>query len=327
MQQNSQTNPNNITNSGKINTIETIIQSQVLDINEYGCVLSLIETEDKRIASGSKDGIISISSYDVNESTWNIDIQEKKAHNGGIYSLCTLNGNRLLSGGIDYSIKLWTLSNVELTLIKDIKEHTNVIYKVIPLSKERFASCSIDNTVKIWKDDNTCKCVSTLYHNNSVRSILQLKSKEVLVSCGWYSSTGVSFWNLNTYTQEHNIQGFSVYWSTHMIELSNGNIAISSQNEPYPIVIIDSTLYQVVTMIQLNEYIIGCSSLCIFNEHSFILVYDGKFLQISNKDYSVLFHSKGEIFNGYYGVIPIEGGKYFAIESDGVISVIKPSYI
>ena len=112
-----------------------------------------------------------------------------------------------------------------------------------------------------------------------------------------------------------------------MIELSNGNIALSSYYEPYPIVIIDSSSYQIVTVIQLKEYIISKSSLCVFDEHSFIYVCEGTFLQISNEDGRVLFHSKGGRFNGRFGdILPLEGGKYFAIENGKRISIIKPCY-
>ena len=74
-----------------------------------------------------------------------------------VLSLCTLNGNILLSSGYDRLIKVWTISDVELTFIKEIKEHTSNIKKVIPLSKERSASCSTDMTAKVWKDDTTYK--------------------------------------------------------------------------------------------------------------------------------------------------------------------------
>jgi WD40 repeat protein len=163
-----------------------------------------------------------------------------------------------VSGSDDCSIKVWSISDVALTLIKEIKEHTSPVRKVIPLSKERFASCSNDGTVKVWKDDNTYECLSTLRHDDSISSILQLRGKEVLVSCGYYSSSkGVSFWNLNDYTELHTIEGYIVDYPTHMIELSDGNIALSAKDKPYPIVIIDSSSYQVKKMIavQNNETI------------------------------------------------------------------------
>ena len=135
-------------------------------------------TEDKRIASGGKDGNISISSYDLTKKRWKIDIHKEEAHYKWINSLCTLNGNRLLSGGEDRSIKVWSLSDVKLTLTKEIKAHTLVVHKIIPLSKERFASCSSDGKVRIWKDDNTYECISTSQHDDSAISILQLKERK-----------------------------------------------------------------------------------------------------------------------------------------------------
>ena len=170
-------------------------------------------------------------------------------------------------------------------------------------------------------------------------SILQLRGKEVLVSAydGYESSPrgetasslrGVSFWNINDYTHQHTVTGYSVYGPTSTTELSTGNIALSSKDKHYPIiVIIDSSSYQIVTMIQLREHITFSSSLCVFDEHSFIYVYDGTFLQISSEDGKVLFHSKGGKFDGWHGgIIPLEGGKYFAIENGKRISIIKPCY-
>ena len=81
-------------------------------------IWSLIETEDKRIASGGEEGNISISSYDINRKKWNKDIHKVNAHNDIIYSLCTLKGNRLLSGGGDNVIKVWTISDTDIKQIK-----------------------------------------------------------------------------------------------------------------------------------------------------------------------------------------------------------------
>ena len=119
---------------------------------------------------------------------------------------------------MDCLIKVWFLSDVGLSLIKEIKKHTVNVSKVIPLSKDRFASCSWDKTVKIWKDDKTYDCISTLQHENSVMSILQLRGKEVLVSVYHKfvssSSPGVSFWDTNNYKHQHTIKGSSVHLST-----------------------------------------------------------------------------------------------------------------
>ena len=243
------------------NLEEKIIETEELIITEKdGGVCSLIETEDKRIACGNKNGSISISSYNVNTKKWNKDIYNINAHNKLVRTLCALNGNRLLSGSWDYSIKIWFISKSEMKLIKEIKEHTNSVSKVIPLSKERFASCSWDKTVRIWKDDNTYKCLSILEHSCDVISVLQLTRREILISS---SSFVISFWNSNNYTKQYTIEGYSIRGSNRMIELSDGNIALSSICAPNPIVIIDSLSYQIVTMIQLKNYIVNlCFSMC-----------------------------------------------------------------
>ena len=112
-----------------------------------------------------------------------------------------------------------------------------------------------------------------------------------------------------------------------MIELPNGNIALSSYNKPYPIAIIDCSSYQVISVIQLEGYITHNSVLCVFDQHSFIYVYKGAFLQISIEDGSVLFQSNEGNFHGMFCIIPIERGKYFAIENKKCISIVKPYYI
>jgi WD40 repeat protein len=304
-----------------IKKIEHVIASEELN----GFIYSLIETEDKRIASGVDDGSILISSYDVNTNSWNEDIEKENAHDGSVTSLCTLKGNRLLSGSVDSSIKIWMVSLDDLTPLKVIKKHSDVIRNVISLSNERFASCSEDKTVRIWKDDNKYKNLATLKHEGKVISIRELKKKTELISCGKFVSPGLTFWDLNDYSKRYNINGYSVEHPTHIIELSNGNIVLSTNNNPFPLVIIDSSSYTVKKKIYLEQYILAGSSLCEFRENSFIYVYNGSFLQISNDDYSILFHKTGNKFKGFLGgVITIKEGKYFAIQNCKSISIIKP---
>ena len=63
-----------------------------------------------------------------------------------------------------------------------------------------------------------------------------------------------------------------------------------------------------------------------FDERSFIYVRSGSFLQISNEDGEILFKSNGGNFDEHFGILPLEGGKYFAIENGKRISIIKPCY-
>ena len=125
-------------------------------------VCSLTEIEDKRVASGTSEtngGNISICSYDVNTKTRK-NIHKERIHKLCVSSLCTLNGNRLLSGNW-LSMKVWAVFDTDLTLIKGIDAHTNFVNDIILLSENRFASCSDDRKVKIW-DDKNYQCQTVL---------------------------------------------------------------------------------------------------------------------------------------------------------------------
>ena len=62
----------------EIKGIEQVIESEDLDNGEKGGVRSLTLTEDKRIASGGADGNISVSSYDLENKTWNREIHKSE---------------------------------------------------------------------------------------------------------------------------------------------------------------------------------------------------------------------------------------------------------
>ena len=291
--------------------------------NEH-TVTSLVILEDKRLASATN--AISVYSYNVDTNQWTKDINNECDGYGTI--LCAMKGNRLLS--CDSSIKVWTVSDVDMTLIKEIKEHKSTVNKVIPLSKERFASCSNDKTVKIWKDDNTYECITTIELIGNVSAILQLKGKEVLVSSSDNISSDeeLTFWNLNNWTKIHTVEGYSAYCSTHIKELPNGDIAVVVKKEDiYFIVIIDTSSYEVKTEIYEDNYITYFSSLCVLNDHSFVYACQGNFLQISCEDYSIMYKSRRGNFNGYTDICLIEGGKFLAIENETCISIVEPCYV
>ena len=266
-----------------IQKLETIIENVVLDTEVY--IQAIIETEDKRIATGGSDGNISISSYDINEKKFQRDIYEELAHNGEVRALCSLKGNRLLSGGVGGIIKLWALSTKTITLTKEIDRHFGTINHLILLSHERFASCSDDGTARVWKNDETFECISLFDHENEVTTTLQLKGKEELVTASFYfngsepgAKTGyISFWSLISDTEEHTIRGYGVCFPSHMIELPDGNIALCTKEKPFLLVFIDCINYQVKMTIDAGMIII-CSSLCVIDKRSFIYAFFGYFL-------------------------------------------------
>ena len=294
-------------------------------------VSCLIETEKHRIISGSIDGSISICSIQYYKKTWNQDIFKKNAHSNKISSFCISSMNKLISCGLDKYIKIWNLSQTNMTLFLQLKTHTNLICKIISLTNNRLASSFKDGKVIIWKIQGKNKSnnlLFTLNHGDGpVNCIIQLKGKKLLVTCGIsQSSYGVFFWSLKSYLLETHIQGSYTDSINGMIELSNGNIAISSDSSGYPIVVIDTTLYQIIYKLE-YKCITDRSSLCILNENSFIYAYLGKLIQISNENGELLFFSDKNGFDGFYGgMISIEGGKYIAINYMQGVSIIKVFY-
>ena len=110
-----------------------------------------------------------------------------------------------------------------------------------------------------------------------------------------------------------------------MTELYNGNIALSvKKDSSYPIVIVDTTYYRVFKEICLTEKIKQSSSLCGCDQRSFVYAYKGTFLQISNDNYKVIYESTEGNFNGVNGVVPLNGGKVFAVHNGKYISIVQP---
>ena len=127
----------------------------------------------------------------------------------------------------------------------------------------------------------------------------------------------------------HSIKGhYAEYYGTKMIELPNGLVAISSDVEPYPIVIVDPISYSIIKEIKEEGYITDCSSLCVLDQHSFIYACRGNVVQIAiDNKYRILYKTNGEQqLSGYGGVVNVRGGEYFIVENRTGFKVIKPYY-
>jgi WD40 repeat protein len=290
-------------------------------------IASLIELTDKRIATGSCESI-SICSINYLTKEWNQDIFIPKAHYRWVYSLCELNNNRLVSCSTDNTIKIWNYSQTELLLLATLQKHSWDIVKVIPLTENRIASCSWDTTVKVWEGIEPYQELVTLKHNEQVCSIIQSKKTKILVtSC---SSPSITFWDLVLYKKKHTINKICAIAPNHMIELPNGNIAVSSsfsQTEEYSVTIIEMNNYTIVKNIQVKDFIINGSSLCVIDKNSFVYLYEGRFVQFSSIDYSILHKSdKEERLNAFScGLITIDEGKYIVTGNNSKgITLIQP---
>ena len=134
-----------------------------------------------------------------------------------------------------------------------------------------------------------------------------------------------------------------------MIERFNGNIALYLLLCLILLLLllkVESSSLEVKQKIQLEVCINESSTLCVFNENSFVYGCKDIFFQISNEGGSILFYSKGRFLNNWYGflleysvnifkeyfsryhrgIILLIGGKYFAISNCKKLSIFKLCY-
>ena len=292
-------------------------------------ISSLFVMKDKRLAIGSLDQSITICSLDVERSSYTIDVKVAKAHENEINSICQLaeRDDILVSSSDESKIKLWKVSRNELKNVRSFDKHSSYVFKVIPLTNSRCASCSADKSVKVWSasvDEDPAELASLSMHSE-VRTILQLNSgrKELVASC---EDKTIWFWNTETYTHVGTISGYYALEPYHMIEIPGMKIALSSDTEEHPIVIIDTQRYAIEKVIDLRNYNVEkSSSLCLLSSSSFIYARDKKLIHFDTGNYEVIGHTCAlEKIDGDWDIAAIEEGKYFVIGNvSGGVTVFK----
>jgi hypothetical protein len=318
-------------------------------------VMSLLILSDTRFVTGSKDGSIIISKKGWTKQ-YKIDIKRENAHNGAVTSLLELPSpltNKkekvslfIISTSEDHYINAWEIKEKKLDNLISIQRHNDIVHKVIKLSNYRYASCSSDTYIKIWTNFSIEDIINTIApkankktiqeeasikNEGKVYSILQLSNKELLAaSCETSPNKGrIVFWNLMSYTQLKTYKGMNttienVYAKipSHMIELYNGNIAVSNNNQ---IVIINTKQFEISQCIT-DELIIHSSSLFVWDSQSFVYIYKGKCVQISSKNNKIISKIKldkiDKDIDGYYDVVLHENGKYILITQENTNGAI-----
>ena len=291
---------------------------QIKDIHSSQ-ILALIELKDKRIVTGSKDGSICISKINYDKKDWNIQTQVNNAHNDKIHSFCELIKKRFVSCGEDKLIKIWDYSTPStLTNIHNIQGHTGGIVKVITLSEDRIASCSYnDDTVRIWESEFPFNLKQTFQQQRYALSIIQLKKRYeiICISCT-YGSGCLCFYDLVApYQKRGTIEEVNTNLPGGLLELSNGDVAVSKGAYPVPcIYIVDPVRYVKVTEFVDEECIVDCGPLCSWGNNSFIYVVNNFLCVISlvDEEYKIVFkeHKQKEQLNSVNSVVNVTKGKY-----------------
>ena len=233
-----------------------IIKSKNIDIDQFftvktiqehnSNVYTLIVLSDGRLASCSWDFSIKI----YNSSNYDCELTIENAHKDYVNSITELPDGKLVSCSSDTSISIWSLGQKEYKLITSFKKHKSVVFKVITLTNNRFASCSYDNSIKIYSANSPYAVVATLEgHTGSVRSILQIQNKELLVS-GSDDDT-LCFWDTQNYLKLHSIDDVSCSYHQSLIEIKNNLIAVGGYATVF---IVNYKTFSIQTVIQ-DDYL------------------------------------------------------------------------
>ena len=141
------------------------------------------------------------------------------------------------------------------------------------------------------------------------------------------SCSSIVFWNLDNYNKEKTINDVRPRYPSHMIELTDSNIAVSHSDSPYPIIIIETNNYTIIQKITVEGYTSNNSSLHLVSSNSFMYAYSGRIVYFSTTNYNVLFkdNNVGDV-DGQYGITTTKNGRYIIITSRSNGLVIFEQY-
>ncbi len=178
----------------------------IVDSNDFLLRWSLPLSDDKlrsatldskgdRLIVGSSDGYIRILETDY----YNV-LNEKRAHQGGVYDMAWLTPKKLLTVGRDGHIRLWDYRDNEIVESEAIPAHNYAIYSIdISPSGKYFATGSRDKNVKIWNPDDLKNPLrisrkGPIGHAHSV-NVVKWINDELLVSAG--DDRDLHFWTIS----------------------------------------------------------------------------------------------------------------------------------
>ena len=228
-----------------------------------------------------------------------------------------LQKNQLISCSDDKTIKLWEIIEEQtnyLNLKQIFKGHTDWILQVISIPNDKIISCSYDGSIRIWS------CLSfqeqTTFYQKQYKpwGILYLSKNNKFVFSYTYEYNGfIMIYESNTPHQFIKVIDGVYGWWYGMIELNDGNIAVS-QEKPNRICIIDSIKYEIVYDLRNEEFIKSIGALEKLNCYSFLFIWKGEILQIgtiNGKEYEIQYINKDEKdVNGVSGIVIEEEEKY-----------------
>ncbi|CAD8171432.1 unnamed protein product [Paramecium pentaurelia] len=143
-------------------------------------VTSLLQVDQRNIASGSRDKTIRINNLEVPQQSYTLE-----GHVDQVTALCMFQEKLLISGGgnLDSSIIIWSLSTRKQ--INKLTGHQSGITSLIELSDNHsILSGSYDNLAIIW-NVTSGKSLCALKKHTAMVSCLQLVKRDIVVTGSW----------------------------------------------------------------------------------------------------------------------------------------------
>ena len=174
-------------------------------------VVSLIELNSGKIASGSYDNTIRI--WNVLTSKEDKIINEK----GRIFALLEFDSNKLLCGTSNNEINLWDLNSDDEKCLFSFKGHQLWINCLVKCNNCYFASASNDTYIKIWDYFNRRPIRTLNGHIDCILSLILLKNNNL---CSGAADTTIKIWDWKNGRCLATLRGHEK-WVKSVFELDN----------------------------------------------------------------------------------------------------------
>ena len=186
-----------------------------------GGILSLVELQDGRIASG--DGRGAIKTWNVNEGR---EIRALTGHTDCVNSLVLLKDGRLVSGSADRTIKVWNLRDG--SLIRSITGHAGKISSLVLLPDGKIASACWNGTIKIWNVNDGSLIRTLAGHEYAIDALVLLKGDRI--ASGAFDST-IKIWNVNDGSLIQRLSDWRIGIVYSLVLLKDGSLAGASDDK------------------------------------------------------------------------------------------------
>ena len=229
-------------------------QNQCIKIgNEISYIFCLLEFKPNMILAGTNESNIGL--WDINNNSQKFNFLK---HNSRVNCLVTLDNEHFASGSDDSNIFIWNYKKRKY--IFGLQGHKDKILTMIKLNDGRLCSGSADSIIKVWNWKQKF-CQIELRHQNCVKCLYQLKDGTLL--SGSDDST-INIWKdfenikiLEDYT--HSNRSFCQIDDNHFISSSDNIIKIWDLRDLNNFQILEESKSEIICIIKLkNNKLASC---------------------------------------------------------------------